>query len=645
MVLVTLTVWAAFEAVQISNDGRSGLRLRAHLVYAALFSASLFFQEETILLFPIVVGGMVLWRGWRYLLQWPVLAGQAVVVAALLLRLAVELSGQPGYFGAVQTHKPYIGFFLETRIDTWISYGQLFLTPGRLAWSVGMLLAISTALASLSRVGWRLTSVSGADQATLYFSLHLGCVLLFMLTVVGYGWRDVRSLLMIQPLWLLVGSAGLTALMDRLTSRPAMRWFLVAVLAALLAWFIWPAAHRTAYRQIESYDSSLAYLAAHTGPQDVVMSPQPAACAVGLGRACDYYARGRGHEPYVIERRGQLLDRWTGAPLLQDEQQLAAVVRSSPRVWMLADSERLAARYETDFVLTLMEQFDPEYEERGVLVLKAEGWKEQPPYTEGMQPERSIQMGPLSLTAWEHTETSAGDDLHVVLYWARPTAYDRQINTSVQLVGPAGERVAQSDGPPVRGLVPTEDFRDVPLPDTKTLLIPEDAPHGRYRLEVVAYDVKTRTPFAQPVPFAWFRIGPEPEPGQQVTDVRWDNGIVLQSMDGVQEALSSGGELPLRLLWTSGERVPVNYVSFIHVLGEEGQIVAQNDQVPSAGFYPPTAWVPGDVIVDYRTLSLPDTLPAGTYTAIIGIYDPDTAERVSLAEGGDVAPLARWRVD
>ena len=57
-----------------------------------------------------------------------------------------------------------------------------------------------------------------------------------------------------------------------------------------------------------------------------------------------------------------------------------------------------------------------------------------------------------------------------------------------------------------------------------------------------------------------------------------------------------------------------------------------------AGKYPTSVWDAGEVIADLHTLSLAPDLPAGEYKIAIGLYDPETGQRVPIVdEDGQVS--------
>jgi hypothetical protein len=335
-------------------------------------------------------------------------------------------------------------------------------------------------------------------------------MLAFILLFVGGQWRETRYLFLVQPAWLLLGAAGAVWAIDWIVGRftwtagtaGAWRWGGAAAVALLLGLSLWQGAQAVLGRQVEGYDKVLAYVAEHREAGDVVMSPQPPACAFVLG-PCDYYAVQKVYEEFVVpaglQASGALVDRWSGARLLNDAAALQEVIRGAPAVWFVTDRFRLATRYDEPFLRTVIEQFDISYEERGVLALRAAGWREAPVMVlDEVLPEPPT-VGPLALTRWAHSAAVGGQDLHVTLTWQATAPIDRQINTSFRLVDSDGTVVAQEDGPPAHGIIPTNLFFATPLPDSKTLALPADLPAGSYQLQVVAYAVDTVTPVGDPL--------------------------------------------------------------------------------------------------------------------------------------------------
>jgi len=76
-------------------------------------------------------------------------------------------------------------------------------------------------------------------------------------------------------------------------------------------------------------------------------------------------------------------------------------------------------------------------------------------------------------------------------------------------------------------------------------------------------------------------------------------------------------------------------------VGTDGDLVGQQDNMPVAGSWPTTCWMPGEVISDeYELLVEPGAAP-GPYTLEAGLYTWETGERLPT-EG--VSALADGRV-
>ncbi len=259
----------------------------------------------------------------------------------------------------------------------------------------------------------------------------------------------------------------------------------------------WPGVQSILSQQVEGYDLVLDYVAANRGADDLVLSPQPPACALVLG-PCDGYAIQRGYAEFVVPKEGMLVDRWSGAPLVNETAQLDALIDAGAPVWFVADSFRLATRYDADYVRTIVEQFDVAFSARGVLALKADGRRAWPEPVEVVTFAAPQHFGPLALVGYERGNAVPGQELPVTLLWTSTLPVDTQYNTSLRFVAPNGTTVAQQDGPPARGVIPTTLIFDQPIPDYKTLVLPDEFRPGEYRLELVVYDVATVTPLTDP---------------------------------------------------------------------------------------------------------------------------------------------------
>ncbi len=83
-----------------------------------------------------------------------------------------------------------------------------------------------------------------------------------------------------------------------------------------------------------------------------------------------------------------------------------------------------------------------------------------------------------------------------------------------------------------------------------------------------------------------------------------------------------GRELALTLYWqgVSEEGMAADYTIFVHLLGADGDLLAQYDGPPLGGVYPTSRWVAGDMFTQRIALPLPPDGRPGTYELLVGMY-------------------------
>jgi uncharacterized membrane protein len=131
---------------------------------------------------------------------------------------------------------------------------------------------------------------------------------------------------------------------------------------------------------------------------------------------------------------------------------------------------------------------------------------------------------------------------------------------------------------------------------------------------------------------------------QTALDVSLGDEIRLLGYDLASPACSVSVEgdpncsLDLVLYWQAQRAMGANYSVFVHVVGPDGRIWGQRDSVPDAGAYPTWRWAAGEVVADPLRVALPPDIPAGTFNVAVGMYRPDTGQRLPvLVAGGRTA--------
>jgi hypothetical protein len=119
--------------------------------------------------------------------------------------------------------------------------------------------------------------------------------------------------------------------------------------------------------------------------------------------------------------------------------------------------------------------------------------------------------------------------------------------------------------------------------------------------------------------------------------INFDNLVQLIGYDLDTRRVFPGGRLPVTLYWQALAPIPASYQVFTHLESNTGPL-AQADGVPVCWSYPTDLWQPGQIIADQHAILLPSDLPPGHYPLEVGLYLPDTFERLNvLDEAGNPA--------
>jgi hypothetical protein len=102
---------------------------------------------------------------------------------------------------------------------------------------------------------------------------------------------------------------------------------------------------------------------------------------------------------------------------------------------------------------------------------------------------------------------------------------------------------------------------------------------------------------------------------------------------------ASHNSLQLTLHWEALAPLDANLHTFAQLLNQEGQLISAWDNIPQAAFAPTPSWQPNQPIQEQITLTIPPDTPPGTLQLIVGLYDPNTGERLLTDEGEDAVRL------
>lgn len=169
-----------------------------------------------------------------------------------------------------------------------------------------------------------------------------------------------------------------------------------------------------------------------------------------------------------------------------------------------------------------------------------------------------------------------------------------------------------------------------------TLPIAPDAPPGEAELSVRL--VSAGGERSQPVGLGRVRVENRPRsfaaPAPSVPiGARFGDFAELVGFDPPEGRAAPGAQLRVTLQWRARATAEHDYVVFLHLVDAEDRVRGQVDSPPAGGAAPTRSWLPAEVIRDERTLTVAADAPPGDYRLAVGLYRPDTGQRVPLADG------------
>ncbi len=249
-----------------------------------------------------------------------------------------------------------------------------------------------------------------------------------------------------------------------------------------------------------------------------------------------------------------------------------------------------------------------------------------------------VETDQLTLLGWEllSGETPRpGGTVSVRLYWQAQDIVSEDYHTFLHLYAPSLQRswAVKNQGvlrPPTRVWNPDKYYEE-----TMRLSLPADLPPVPYTLVaglVSSSGQRLNIPGSADdlVYLREMEVAPlRPGLFQTVrpaasTPADTDDGLHLQGYD-----LEDGpAGRSLRLFWETGEGVAGDWITYLHMTDQQGELVAQFDGPPFAGLLPTSQWKPNSLYIDSRELELPSGLAPGDYLLRIGLYSFESGERL-----------------
>ena len=227
-----------------------------------------------------------------------------------------------------------------------------------------------------------------------------------------------------------------------------------------------------------------------------------------------------------------------------------------------------------------------------------------------------------------------GESFLLTLYLQSLRSMAANYNVQVRVVGAEGEELLRDDGWPFGSRTSLWRVGDV-WRDGHEFTVPQETKPGYYRVDVRFYDPESNDDLGASTTVGYLLIdGEGTEQTTTTTLAQFGDSIELQDATLTVNPAAEAKQVDVNLLWQTQKEIDGDYTLFVHVLDADEDLIAQADSPPLNGFLPTHAWSSQAPVRDTVRLALPPELPDGSYSVVIGLYDPFTLERLPVTIDG-----------
>ncbi len=116
-------------------------------------------------------------------------------------------------------------------------------------------------------------------------------------------------------------------------------------------------------------------------------------------------------------------------------------------------------------------------------------------------------------------------------------------------------------------------------------------------------------------------------PTARAIQVNFAEGLSMIGYEIKPNSFNAGQEFIVNIYWQAVHAMPEAYTGFVHLVGPDGQLVAQDDHELGRDFYRTIFWQPGEVIRERYVLTAPKS-PGDSYTLWAGAYGFPSLQRL-----------------
>ncbi len=137
------------------------------------------------------------------------------------------------------------------------------------------------------------------------------------------------------------------------------------------------------------------------------------------------------------------------------------------------------------------------------------------------------------------------------------------------------------------------------------------------------------------VRFVTYAVPPEPAAAMATAvNLPFGDAITLNGYTLASDKLAPGDIVQVTLFWATAVPLQTRYKIFLHLVNENGELIAQRDSEPGGGLNLTTTWEPGKIITDNHGILIPAGTPNGRYQLRLGLYDlTDPNARLPIQTG------------
>jgi hypothetical protein len=116
-------------------------------------------------------------------------------------------------------------------------------------------------------------------------------------------------------------------------------------------------------------------------------------------------------------------------------------------------------------------------------------------------------------------------------------------------------------------------------------------------------------------------------------DVTFGEAVTLAGYD--VEIDSVNAQVAVILVWRVDDYVGAGYKVFVHLMSDDGRLLAQADAVPADWQRPTQGWAPGEYVTDAHLLHLQTADLSQVRQLVLGLYSKMDGHRLTTARGDD----------